>query len=117
MACPGKPHTNDARAATSRARLPPLRARPADMATARRRHVARSHPCNAGDAAAGGCPDCRIAAWRPGEPRMASSPQAGEDDREVVLYVEDHPVNVFLMQTVFELRPELRLVVAVDGES
>ena len=37
--------------------------------------------------------------------------------REVVLYVEDHPVNVLLMQTVFELRPELDLVVAVDGES
>ena len=35
--------------------------------------------------------------------------------REVVLYVEDHPVNVLLMQTVFELRPELDLVVAVDG--
>ena len=35
--------------------------------------------------------------------------------REVVLYVEDHPVNVLLMQTVFELRPELELVVAVDG--
>ena len=37
--------------------------------------------------------------------------------REVVLYVEDHPVNVLLMQTVFELRPELELVVAVDGKS
>ena len=37
--------------------------------------------------------------------------------REVVLYVEDHPVNVLLMQTVFELRPELDLVVAVDGQS
>lgn len=35
--------------------------------------------------------------------------------REVVLYVEDHPVNVLLMQTVFELRPELELVIAVDG--
>jgi CheY-like chemotaxis protein len=35
--------------------------------------------------------------------------------RETVLYVEDHPVNVLLMQTVFELRPELELVVAVDG--
>jgi CheY-like chemotaxis protein len=41
----------------------------------------------------------------------------GKDMREVVLYVEDHPVNVLLMQTVFELRPELDLVVAVDGES
>jgi CheY-like chemotaxis protein len=37
--------------------------------------------------------------------------------RETVLYVEDHPVNVLLMQTVFELRPELELVVAVDGVS
>ena len=37
--------------------------------------------------------------------------------RETVLYVEDHPVNVLLMQTVFELRPELELVVAVDGET
>ena len=37
--------------------------------------------------------------------------------REVVLYVEDHPVNVLLMQTVFELRPELDLVVAIDGVS
>jgi len=37
--------------------------------------------------------------------------------RDVVLYVEDHPVNVLLMQTVFELRPELELVVAVDGKS
>jgi len=35
--------------------------------------------------------------------------------RETVLYVEDHPVNVLLMQTVFELRPELELVIAVDG--
>jgi len=37
--------------------------------------------------------------------------------REAVLYVEDHPVNVLLMQTVFELRPELDLVIAVDGTS
>jgi CheY-like chemotaxis protein len=39
------------------------------------------------------------------------------DMREVVLYVEDHPVNVLLMQTVFELRPELDLVIAIDGSS
>jgi len=37
--------------------------------------------------------------------------------RETVLYVEDHPVNALLMQTVFELRPELELVIAVDGAS
>jgi CheY-like chemotaxis protein len=41
----------------------------------------------------------------------------GNEMREVVLYVEDHPVNVLLMQTVFELRPQLDLVIAVDGES
>lgn len=35
--------------------------------------------------------------------------------REVVLYVEDHPVNVALMRTVFEHRPELELVIVVDG--
>jgi CheY-like chemotaxis protein len=45
---------------------------------------------------------------------MAPHP-TGDDSRDVVLYVEDHPVNVLLMQTVFELRPRLRLVVAVDG--
>jgi CheY-like chemotaxis protein len=33
-----------------------------------------------------------------------------------VLYVEDHPVNVLLMQALFAKRPELRLVVAMDGE-
>jgi CheY-like chemotaxis protein len=39
------------------------------------------------------------------------------ETRDTVLYVEDHPINVLLMQTVFELRPELRLVVAIDGAS
>ena len=49
---------------------------------------------------------------------MAQDPKGrGNDARVVVLYVEDHPVNVVLMQTVFELRPELDLVIAVDGES
>lgn len=34
-----------------------------------------------------------------------------------VLYVEDHPVNVLLMQDMFAKRPELRLVVATTGEA
>ena len=53
------------------------------------------------------------------ENATANTPgETGESNmREVVLYVEDHPVNVLLMQTVFELRPELELVVAVDGAS
>jgi len=47
---------------------------------------------------------------------MAQEPTGRSNDlRNVVLYVEDHPVNVLLMQSVFELRPELELVVAVDG--
>jgi CheY-like chemotaxis protein len=32
-----------------------------------------------------------------------------------VLYVEDHPVNVLVMQALFAKRPELKLVVALDG--
>lgn len=32
-----------------------------------------------------------------------------------VLYVEDHPVNAMLMSAMFDRRPELSLVIAVDG--
>jgi CheY-like chemotaxis protein len=35
--------------------------------------------------------------------------------RPTVLCVEDHPVNVILMQALFERRPSLRLVVATTG--
>ncbi|HET7791760.1 MAG TPA: response regulator [Rhizobacter sp.] len=38
-----------------------------------------------------------------------------ELDRHEVLYVEDHPTNVRLMQALFRHRPHLELVVAVDG--
>jgi CheY-like chemotaxis protein len=52
------------------------------------------------------------------ENQMAQAADGSDEERrDVVLYVEDHPVNVLLMQTVFELRPELRLVVAIDGAS
>jgi CheY-like chemotaxis protein len=34
-----------------------------------------------------------------------------------VLYVEDHPVNIELMQAIFARRPEYTLVVATDGQS
>jgi CheY-like chemotaxis protein len=47
------------------------------------------------------------------ETQMSDASEA----RDVVLYVEDHPVNVLLMQTVFELRPELDLRIAIDGAS
>jgi len=47
---------------------------------------------------------------------MAQTQGVTEDGaREVVLYVEDHPVNIMLMRTVFEHRPELELVIVVDG--
>lgn len=36
--------------------------------------------------------------------------------RVPVLYVEDHPVNVMLMEALFERRPALKLVVATTGE-
>lgn len=35
--------------------------------------------------------------------------------RRTVLYVEDHPVNALLMAAIFEHRPQLDLVIAVDG--
>lgn len=35
--------------------------------------------------------------------------------RCTVLYVEDHPVNALLMAAIFERRPQLELVIAVDG--
>lgn len=37
--------------------------------------------------------------------------------RDAVLYVEDNPLNVMLMQSAFELRPDLQLHVAIDGKS
>ena len=36
--------------------------------------------------------------------------------RPIVLYVEDHPVNVLVMQAFFEQRPGLELVVATTGK-
>jgi len=39
----------------------------------------------------------------------------GRPGRPQVLYVEDEPTNVFLMQALFRLRPHLDLVVASDG--
>lgn len=34
-----------------------------------------------------------------------------------VLYVDDHPINVLLMQAMFDKRPELHLVVATTAEA
>jgi len=34
----------------------------------------------------------------------------------MVLYVEDHPVNVMIMEALLQHRPHLRLVVATTGE-
>jgi CheY-like chemotaxis protein len=38
-----------------------------------------------------------------------------ESASQTVLYVEDHPVNVLLMQALFDRRPALRLLIAVNG--
>lgn len=40
---------------------------------------------------------------------------AFHDVRKVVLYVEDEPLNVLLMQALFEHRPALRLIFAGSG--
>ena len=41
---------------------------------------------------------------------------ANGSHRKVVLYVEDNPVNVLLMQALFVKRPALHLVVANSGQ-
>ena len=38
-----------------------------------------------------------------------------DPDRLDVLYVEDEPLNVMLMDALFQRRPDLRLSVAIDG--
>ncbi len=51
----------------------------------------------------------------------AAQPCAGDGGRcscrRPVLYVEDHPLNVEVMQCVFSYLPSYRLVVAADGAS
>lgn len=42
-------------------------------------------------------------------------PEFDTANRREVLYVEDHPVNVHLMEALFKRLPHLRLVVAEDG--
>lgn len=43
--------------------------------------------------------------------------RASPDSPPQVLYVEDHPVNVQLMQALFAQRPELELTVATTGQA
>jgi CheY-like chemotaxis protein len=38
-----------------------------------------------------------------------------DNSRRVVMYVEDQPVNVALMEALFKRRPDLRLAVATTG--
>ena len=50
-------------------------------------------------------------------PAAAAPPGAQRRDaRAVVLYVEDHPVNVLVMDALLHHRPQFRLVVATTGE-
>ncbi len=48
-------------------------------------------------------------------PGLAAVPAAAHEVD--VLYVEDNPVNALLMQTLFQMRPQWKLKVAVDGGS
>lgn len=43
------------------------------------------------------------------------NPLSDDTGRIPVLYVEDEPVNVLLMQALFEYRPQLSLVTATNG--
>ncbi|MBQ0960604.1 response regulator [Ideonella sp. 4Y11] len=49
-------------------------------------------------------------------PEGAASPLAQAQPARRVLYIEDEPLNVLLMQEVFKARPEWALRVARDGE-
>jgi len=49
-------------------------------------------------------------------PPLPRSPRPAES-RQTVLYVEDHVVNVLLMQALFAHRPATRLEIASTGES
>lgn len=51
------------------------------------------------------------------DPNRDSAPGPTTAAVRTVLYVEDHPVNVLLMQAMFTKRPELRLVVATSAEA
>ncbi len=46
---------------------------------------------------------------------MFNRPPLSQPTR-AVLYVEDHPVNAMLMAALFEARPQLKLVVAQNGQ-
>lgn len=50
------------------------------------------------------------------EPAMPAPDDDARFDGWNVLYVEDHPVNVLLMQALFAKRPRARLAVATTGE-
>ena len=49
-------------------------------------------------------------------PTSSAADSLGDDARAVILYVEDHPVNVMIMEALLQHRPHLRLVVATTGE-
>ena len=48
-------------------------------------------------------------------PSVTDGPTAGADARLTVLYAEDNPTNVMLMQAVMEMLPQWRLVCATSG--
>jgi signal transduction histidine kinase len=54
-------------------------------------------------------------AGAPRPPAAAPASARGGARQRTVLYAEDNPINVELVQQVFKLRPQLRLVVAESG--
>jgi CheY-like chemotaxis protein len=60
---------------------------------------------------------CRCSFPTPPHGRPLVTHTASPSDASLtVLYVEDHPVNVMLMEALLSRRPRLRLVVATTGE-
>lgn len=51
-----------------------------------------------------------------GEDRDNESSKMGSRPRHVVLYVEDNPANLRLMQQIFRLRDDLELIHAASGQ-
>lgn len=54
---------------------------------------------------------------QPTAPEEANKSGLNTAAARTVLYVDDHPINVLLMQAMFNKRPELHLVVATTAEA
>src|SRR5687768_1440283 len=46
---------------------------------------------------------------------MKDAALVNASETKTVLYVEDNPINVFLVQAIFEMRDQVRLITAING--